>query len=116
MTRCERHARGDAGPTEQGFTLLEVLAAVLILGLAYVATLESFSVAMRNIGKAETKRSLLLAEMVAFCQEVRFAGTEVFPAEEEEDGVLYLEGRKLRLLVVRSESGELMSLRLGPVL
>ncbi|MFZ5765955.1 MAG: type II secretion system protein [Thermodesulfobacteriota bacterium] len=113
MTRCERHA----GPMEQGFTLLEVLAAVLILGLAYVATLESFSVAMRNIGKAETKRSLLLAEMAAFCQDVRFVGTEAFPAaEEEEEGVLYLEGRKLRLLVVRSESGELISLRLGPVL
>lgn len=117
MRRCERNARLVAGPTEQGFTLLEVLAAVLILGLAYVATLESFSVAMRNIDKAETTRSLLRAELAAFCQDIRFVGTEAFPAEEEEEeGILFLEGSKLRLLAVRSASGELMSLRLGPVL
>ncbi|OKY73845.1 MAG: hypothetical protein BM485_16350 [Desulfobulbaceae bacterium DB1] len=104
---------------EKGFTLLEVLAAVLILALAYVATLESFSVALINIDKIARTRTNVFDEMVSFSLATRFTGSESAADEEqeqEENATLFMEGHKFRLLEVRSESGELATLQLRPLL
>ncbi|MFH1215403.1 MAG: type II secretion system protein [Pseudomonadota bacterium] len=113
----ERGGRAAAGQSQKGFTLLEVLAAVLILGLAYVATLESFSVALKNIGRVEKIRANVFDEMVSFSLDTRYTGSESAVYEEqEENSTLFIEGHKFRLLEVRSTSGELASLKLRPLL
>ena len=58
----------DTEKNKNGFTLIEVLAAVIILGLAYVAVLQSFSLSMKNIARIETARANTFAEMLAFEQ------------------------------------------------
>ena len=54
------------GTQERGFTLIEVLAAVMILGMAYVAILQSFSVSMKNIRRIDAARATTLEKMLAF--------------------------------------------------
>lgn len=88
--------------TPNGFTLLEVLVAVVILGLAYVAILQSFSHSSLSILRLEKKRDSALSS----AQE--FAGESPTAAE----GELFLEGHRFKLFRQMSDDGRLETLRL----
>ncbi len=99
--------------TEKGFTLIEVLVAVIILGFAYVAILENFSVSMRYIVRIEKSRNHYFESMLAFEQQLD-------PQEDEEESEVlveddepFLKGRyKYRLMPVRSIDGDFETLKL----
>jgi len=97
------------GKNKKGFTLIEVLAAVIILGLAYVAVLQSFSLSMKNITRIEKARINTLEQMLAFEQLLS-------PPEDESDQntdlPLFLEGSYYQLVVVETEDDGMMSLKL----
>jgi prepilin-type N-terminal cleavage/methylation domain-containing protein len=101
---------------QAGFTLLEVLAAVLILGLAYVAVLDSFSISLRNIHKVSNTRQAVFADLTAFNSDIKFTGDTNLETDKKEEGVLFMEGEKYKLMVVTSESGEMTTLKLQPIL
>ncbi len=50
----------------QGFTLIEIVVAMIILGLAYVAVLQNFSVSMKNITKIDLSRTEVVNEVMEF--------------------------------------------------
>lgn len=54
-----------------GFTLLEVLIAVVVLGLAYVAVLESFSTSLRNISRLRVTRTQTFSSMIQLEELIR---------------------------------------------
>lgn len=99
----------DTVKNKNGFTLIEVLAAVIILGLAYVAVLQSFSLSMKNITRIEKARESTLEKTLALEQ-------LLYPQEEEPDHdtalPLFLEGRFYELVVVATEGDDIMSLKL----
>lgn len=97
---------------KSGFTVLEVLAAVLILGLAYVAVLQNFSLSMRNLDKVVRERTTIFQERVSLTREAKYTGQPAILEEEEGEGTLFMEGHGLRLLLIASESGELVTLKL----
>jgi prepilin-type N-terminal cleavage/methylation domain-containing protein len=111
LSRTEKSRR----PGQDGFTLLEVLVAVLILGLAYVAVLENFSISLRNIDKARGTRQEVFAELLDFSGMAKFTG-ETSLEPDEEEGVLYMEGEKYKLMVVTSDNGEMATLKLQTIL
>lgn len=98
---------------KSGFTVLEVLAAVLILGLAYVAVLQNFSLSMRNLDKVAKERTTIFQERISLTEEAKYTGKPgILEEEAGEDGTLFMEGHGLRLLLIASESGELVTLKL----
>ena len=101
---------------QAGFTLLEVLVAVLILGLAYVAVLQNFSISLKNIDKISKKRQAVFEELLTFSEDNKFTGGNQLESDEEEEGTLFIEGEKYRLVVVKSPSGELATLKLQTIL
>jgi prepilin-type N-terminal cleavage/methylation domain-containing protein len=98
---------------ESGFTLLEVVVAMVILGLAYVAVLQNFSLSLKNIARIERSRAKILTEVLEF-------EALLVPAEEDEQGEvakksdypLFLEGTFFDLVEVSSSSGDLITLKL----
>ncbi len=92
--------RGDGG-----FTVLEVLVAVVILGLAYVAVLQNFSLSMRNAGRVEEVRDAVFAEMVAFEDLLRSGDPDQLAGVET-----FLEGNYFYLAWVESEDGRFSTL------
>jgi prepilin-type N-terminal cleavage/methylation domain-containing protein len=94
---------------ERGFTLIEVLAAVMILGMAYVAILQSFSVSMKNIRRIDAARATTLEKMLAFEQLLRPLDDADTP---DKDLPLFLEGRFYKLVVVSDEEDDLTTLKL----
>ena len=101
---------------QAGFTLLEVLVAVLILGLAYVAVLQNFSISLKNIDKISKTRQAVFEELLTFSEDTKFTGGNQLESDEEEEGTLFIEGEKYRLVVVKSNSGELATLKLQTIL
>lgn len=106
---------------QSGFTLIEILVAVTILGLAYVAILQTFSLSLRNLAKLDGKRLVLFDEALAFEQRIKFVSSDGVPAEgaegkaeadEEESGPTFLEGQKYQVVIVTSKNGEFMSFKL----
>jgi prepilin-type N-terminal cleavage/methylation domain-containing protein len=98
---------------DSGFTLIEVLAAVVILGLSYVAILQNFSVSMKNISRIEKSRNESLHATLAF-EEL------LWPSEDDTDTIdgdypIFLEGRIYELLVVESEDGGMSTLNLKKI-
>ena len=93
---------------QKGFTLIEVFAAVIILGLAYVAILQSFSVSLTNIDRLDRSASLLLNDVLEF-ERLLHPGEE---EEEEGEGEVFLEGDKYKLILIANEKRDLMSLKL----
>ena len=94
---------------KQGFTLIEVLAAMLLLSMAYVAILESFSSSMGRISKLDRHyQNLLKAEQSILATPLLFPGL----AEEMVEGDLFLEGRRYRLIL--QKSGRIETLTLEP--
>jgi len=91
--------------SQNGFTLLEVLVAVVILGLAYVTLLESFSLSSRNIHRLGVRRQKLHARAMAFDRQLEAAAAG--------EGELFLAGHRFNLRLLTSEDGRLATLRLG---
>ncbi|MBU0908858.1 MAG: type II secretion system GspH family protein, partial [Proteobacteria bacterium] len=87
------------GTAEQmGFTLLEVLVAVLILGLAYVAVLQNFSISLKNIDKIGKTRQAVFDELLTFSEDIKFTGANQLEGDVEVQGTLFIEGAKYRLM------------------
>jgi prepilin-type N-terminal cleavage/methylation domain-containing protein len=97
----------------KGFTLIEVLAAVIILGMSYVAILQNFSISMRNINRIEIARTGSFLDMLSFEQLLRP------PAEEEnfipEEYPLFMEGRVFQLVIVTDENENMTTLKLEKI-
>ena len=87
----------------QGFTLLEVLVAVLILSLAYVAVLQNFSQSSANIFRLEKGREGDLRDALALEQQLR--GTDL-------TGEVLVQGQKFVLKKIGSKDGQLETVRL----
>jgi len=87
---------------EMGFTLIEVLAAMLLLSLAYVAILESFSSSLAKVSRLDRHYARLLeAEKTVLAAPLFFPGSE----EDTRDSETYLGGTMYKLTVMKSESG-----------
>lgn len=81
-------------PDDQGFTLIEVLAAMLLLSMAYVAILESFSSSMSQISKLDHHyEKLLSAEQNILAEPLIFTGATTI-----QEGDIHIEGRRFDLL------------------
>lgn len=100
-----RYNNGD------GFTLLEVMTAVLLLALSYVAVLESFSSSMQRLVKLEKRLESFVSQDIQLTRDIKFSGPALFAAES--DGEIFLEGTTYLLTVVTSEEGLLHSLQLS---
>lgn len=96
---------------DKGFTILEVLVAVVILGLAYVAVLQNFSLALRNVTRIDGKRSELLSRMLSFERLLDSVDQEGEPPPE---GEIFMEGNAYNLFWVRDESGQFATLLMEP--
>jgi len=101
MARSGPTALGSCSP--QGFTLLEVLVAVLILSLAYVAVLQNFSQSNANIFRLEKGRAADLRDALALEQQLR--GTDLA-------GEVLVLGQKFVLKKISSKDGQLETVRL----
>ena len=89
--------------SQQGFTLLEVLVAVLILSLAYVAVLQNFSQSNANIFRLEKGRAVDLHDALALEQQLR--GTDLA-------GEVLVLGQKFVLKKIGSKDGQLETVKL----
>lgn len=93
----------DLGNCSQiGFTLLEVLVAVLILSLAYVAVLQNFSQSNFNIFRLEKGWVTDLHDAMALDQQLR----EVNPA-----GEVLVQGQKFVLEKIEIDHGQLETVK-----
>jgi prepilin-type N-terminal cleavage/methylation domain-containing protein len=97
------------GEHQAGFTLIEVVMAVVILGLAYVAVLQNFSFSLEKILRVEESKRQTLAASLEFDDLLHVA------AEKEDSSVaypIYLEGGIYRLVLLTGKDEEFVSLRL----
>lgn len=90
----------------QGFTLLEVLVATVILSLAYVAVLENFSQSMAHIFRLDKSQVKTVAAGLTFEEKLR--DQSPYP----EGGEILSEGTTFRLIKIISEDGELLTVKL----
>ena len=95
----------------KGFTLLEVVVAVVILGLAYVAILQNFSFSSRNIARLKDSRATIFENSLAFERQLHEEGDGI----EESTGEVYLKGDKYVLILVTNEDGTLTSIELEKI-
>ncbi|MCK5404094.1 MAG: prepilin-type N-terminal cleavage/methylation domain-containing protein [Desulfobulbaceae bacterium] len=95
---------------QSGFTLIEVLLAVLIMSMAYVTILQNFSVSMRNIFRLDEKRTSMFENHLAFEQVLFGTGGEDEDAVSEE--TVFLESASWALYQVATDDNELMTLKL----
>lgn len=98
--------------TQAGFTLLEVLVAVVILGLAYVAVLQNFSFSLQNVLRVEKSKEQTLASALAFEDKLRPADEEAGEPKKVPVGPVFLEGHQYNLVLVTSEDHQFMTLQL----
>ncbi len=88
------------------FTLLEVLLAVTILGMAYLAIMQNFSMSMRNIDRVARN-----AERTAAGRDELERHFMVGNIREDVDGEVFVEGNKYVVVrVADEESGKLVTL------
>ena len=95
----DRSCRQGTGAVA-GFTLLEILVAVAILGLAYLAVLQNFSLSLRNIERVEDSGRRSYAAMLA-----REGDLLIIPGQLEATpppGEIYAEGRDYQLVLAES--------------
>lgn len=96
----------------RGFTLLEVMTAVLLLGLSYVAVLESFSSSMHRLVKLEQRLESFVRQDMDLTEAIKFSGPAL--VQEPPDGEIFLEGATHQLTIVTSQGGVLQGLQLSP--
>ena len=94
--------------SDRGFTLLEVLVAVVILGLAYVTVLQNFSFSMRNIVRIDKSRQSVRTNTLAFEELLR----DEEDVEGEAETMVFLEGHSYNLVQVKDASGSYTTLKL----
>ncbi|MBU1406374.1 MAG: type II secretion system GspH family protein [Proteobacteria bacterium] len=87
---------------QRGFTLLEVLVAVLILSLAYVAVLQNFSQSSASIFRLEKGSAADLHAAMALEQQLR----GVNPA-----GEVLVEGQKFVLKKIEIDHGQMETVK-----
>lgn len=84
-----------------GFTLLEILVAVAILGLAYLVVLQSFSQSFRNLGRVEQAWQRDFTAILS--RELDFMVIPTKQADVEPlVGEIYVKGQVFQLVVVNS--------------
>lgn len=95
----------------KGFTILEVLVAVIILSLAYVSILQNFSVSLRNIERIDIARNSMFENLLAFEDVIR-AGDE---SDDDllKQGEKFLEGQQFDLIQIASEDNKFITLVLA---
>lgn len=101
---------GKKNKNASGFTLLEVMIAVLLLSLSYVAVLESFSSSMLRLVKLEKRLEFFFSQESQMTSTVKFNGPTL--DYETLEGEIFQEGTIYLLTVVKSEGGLLQSLQL----
>jgi prepilin-type N-terminal cleavage/methylation domain-containing protein len=94
------------GKSSKGFTLMEVLVAVAILGLAYVAVLQNFSVSLGNITRLSGHRDRLLHTTLVLEKEMLLS-------ESGNENPIFLEGSRYRLVIVTSADEKFTTLKLA---
>jgi len=95
----DRKIRGQ-GPATAGFTLLEILVAVAILGLAYVVVLQNFSQSLRNLERVEQGWARDFAAILV--REMDFMAVSTNKTDvEPQVGPVYVKGVKFQLVVVK---------------
>jgi prepilin-type N-terminal cleavage/methylation domain-containing protein len=95
---------------EEGFTLLEVVVAVVILGLAYVAVMQSLSLSTRNILRIERSGK------ATFEQTIHLEKILLGLADEEADSEeIYLKGTRLQLGIIQGEDARMKTLKLTEI-
>lgn len=95
---------------KSGFSLLEILVAVTIMGLAYVAILQNFSMSSRTIASMERGRAEALASSMAF--ERTLLSLDQPDKKDDDRGQIVAEGALYSLTQVADETGEFMTLKL----
>ncbi len=95
---------------QRGFTLIEILVAVTIMGLAYVAILQNFSMSARSIAAMEEGRTAILANALEFERTL----LDLDQAEQEagNGGDALAEGAIYQLSQVIDQNDDFMTLQL----
>jgi len=97
-------------PGQRGFSLIEILVAVTIMGLAYVAILQNFSMSSRSIVSMEEGRSVTLASSLAF--ERTLLIMDLGDQDASDGAEILASGGKYDLALVTDEEDEFMTLKL----
>ena len=84
-----------------GFTLLEILVAVAILGLAYLVVLQNFSLSLRNIERVEQGGLRGFAAELAVERELMAIPGQL--QAEPPAGEIYARGRQYQLVQVEGD-------------
>ncbi len=105
-TAIIRNQKGAAG-----FTLIEILVAVVIMGLAYVALLQSFSLSGRNIVKMDDARTALMEDSLAFEQQLLSMGQLDNDLVDSADNIMVV-GRRYKLILTSDLNDDFMTLKL----
>ncbi len=93
----------------KGFTLIEILVAVVIMGMAYVAILQSFSLSSRNIARLDKERTSLLKNSLTFEQQL--LSPELNNGASSDDDIM-AKGAFYQLSLAVSENNDFMTLKL----
>lgn len=99
-----------ASPAEKrhddGFTLLEVVVAVVILGVAYVAVMQNLSLSTQNIMRIQKSGEGILE------QSLQLEGILLDRDAELGDAEVFSKGERLQLVFVNSGDNQLKTLKL----
>lgn len=95
---------------QKGFSLLEILVAVTIMGLAYVAILQNFSMSTRSIVKMDVGRTELLASAMGF--ERMLLSLDQAEQGGSDAAEVLAEGGRYQLTQVIDENDDFMTLKL----
>ena len=95
------HVSNSAGKKAAGFTLLEVLVAVAILGMAYLVILQNFSISLQNIDRLERNGMRLLSAQIEMDKHFVIENFE-----EEAGGEIYAEDGAYKVMLVASEEDQ----------
>lgn len=93
----------------KGFTLIEILVAVVIMGMAYVAILQSFSLSSRNIARLDKERTSLLVNSLTFEQQL--LNPELNNGSSSDDDIM-TKGAFYQLSLAVSKNNDFMTLKL----
>ena len=96
--------------SDKGFSLIEILVAVTIMGLAYVAILQSFSLSARNITKMEESRSSIMRTSMEF--EKKTLSLDKIDSDVAGEGEVVVTGQRFQLTMITDDNDTFMTLKL----